>query len=300
MIPLTMNSDTHVSCPLCRKTASVFLRAQDFNRRTTDEVFTYYRCSACLLVFQFPIPSDLDRYYTSDYYATPSSLEKLELEAASESYKIELVKRFAKSGRIMDIGAGYGRFVFLAHKAGYEVDAIEVNRECCEFIARVIGTRAIAHAQPEVALADLESYDVITFWHVVEHLTDPWSALEAAVQKLRIGGSLIIAMPNPQAFQFRVFGQYWAHVDAPRHLQLVPVHLLTHELTSDGRMRFVEVTTSDQGSLDYNYLGWTWSMRNTIRLRGIWRIGGVLARIFGRFEQVGMRGSCYTIVFQKQ
>jgi 2-polyprenyl-3-methyl-5-hydroxy-6-metoxy-1,4-benzoquinol methylase len=229
----------------------------------------------------------------------PASLGQLEVEAAREYYKIEFVKRFVKSGRVLDIGAGYGRFVYLAHKAGYEVDAIEVNSKCGEFISNVIGTRTIVHAQPEVALAGLEPYDVITFWHVIEHLTDPWAALKAAVQKLRRGGWLIVAMPNPESLQFRVFRQYWAHLDAPRHLQLVPAHLLTRELTSDGKMQFVEATTADQGSLDYNYLGWEWSMRNAIQLRGVWRIGRVLARVLGRFEQVGMRGSCYTAVFRR-
>jgi len=251
------------------------------------------------LIFLSPIPTELDKYYPSNYYPVPLSLEQLAVEAALESYKLELLGRFVKSGRVLDFGAGYGRFVYLAHKAGYEVDAIEANRECCEFITSVIGTRAIAHADTEVALADLETYDVITFWHVIEHLTNPWSVLKAAVQKLKIGGWLILAMPNPQSFQFRVFRQYWAHVDAPRHLQLVPVHLLTRQVVGHGTMRLVETTTIDSGSLAYNFLGWTWSMRNIMKMRGVWRIGKILARVFEQFEQTKMHGSCYTAIFKK-
>lgn len=288
-----------MSCPLCGQSDTVFLHARDLNRRTTDDVFTYYRCAACHLIFMFPIPSDLAGCYPAKYHPVPSTLEQLEVEARREIYKIELVKRFVKYGRILDVGAGYGRFVYLAHKGGYKVDAIDVDRTCCEFIARVIGVHAIANADTKAALSGLDLYDVITFWHVVEHLADPWSALKEAVQKLKAGGFLIVAMPNPESLQFRVFRQYWAHLDAPRHLQLVPVHLIIRELTRDGGMQFVEATTSDRGSIDYNYLGWTWSMRNAIRLRGTWRIGGVLARTLGRFEQVGMRGSCYTAIFRK-
>ncbi|MHB1456389.1 MAG: class I SAM-dependent methyltransferase [Armatimonadota bacterium] len=302
MSDLVLASSAHrkAKCPICHGVAQLLFVARDYNRRTTTVGFPYYHCQACELIFLSPIPPQLDRYYPSEYYPVPSSLEQLEGEAALECYKIEFVRRFVKSGRVLDVGAGYGRFVYLAHKADYEIDAIEVNSECCDFITNVVGARAIAHAKPEVALADLEPYDVITFWHVVEHLTDPWLVLKAAVRNLKIGGWLIIAMPNPESIQFQVFKQFWAHVDAPRHLQLVPVHLLTRELTSDGRMRSMEVTTVDQGSLDYNYLGWTWSMRNVMQLRGMWRIGGGLAHIVGRFEKVGMRGSCYTVVYQKQ
>lgn len=295
----TMREDAHRSCPLCGQTAILVLHARDVNRRTTDEVFSYYRCIRCFLVFVSPIPPEPGRYYPSEYYPVPSSLDQLEAEAASERYKVEYVKRFVNSGRLLDIGAGYGRFVYLAHQAGYEVDAIEIDGKCCEFITNVIGTRAMAHPQPDVALAGLEPYDVITAWHVLEHLTDPRAALKAAVQNLRAGGWLIVAMPNPESLQFRVFGHCWAHLDAPRHLQLLPPNLLIHEVTSDGRMRFVEATATDRGSLDYNYLGWTWSMRHALRVRGAWRVGAILARTLARCEQAGMRGSCYTAAFQK-
>jgi len=295
---IAMNRCSIPSCPH-RETGLVFV-ANDYNRRTTPEKFSYYRCRGCGLIFLSPIPSDLDRYYTSEYYALPSSLEMLENEAVSEYYKIELVKRFLKNGRILDVGAGYGRFVCLAHKAGYEVDAIEVDSDCCKFITNIIGTCAIASAQPEIALAELGLYDAITFWHVIEHLPDPWAVLKSAITKLKKGGFLFVAMPNPESFQLRIFRKYWAHVDAPRHLQLVPLDLLVRELIRDGGMQFLEATTTDQGSLDYNYMGWTGSMRNAIRVRGCWRIGLVLARTLGQFEKIGMHGSCYTAIFQKQ
>jgi len=295
-----MLKQTITYCPICNGITALSFIAKDSNRRITQENFRYYSCPNCSLTFLNPIPVDLDRYYSTEYYETPASLEKLEKDAATEFYKIELVKRFTKNGRILDIGAGYGRFVYLAHKEGFEVDAIEVSKECCNFITSVIGINAIEHAQPEVAMTNLEPYDIITFWHVAEHLSDPWIALKTAVQKLKIGGFLIVAMPNPDSFQFRVFKKYWAHLDAPRHLHLVPLHLLVRELTKDGRMKFVESSTVDQGSLNYNYLGWTWSMRNAIRIRGAWRFGRQIARLLLRFEQVGMRGSCYTAVFQKK
>jgi 2-polyprenyl-3-methyl-5-hydroxy-6-metoxy-1,4-benzoquinol methylase len=207
-------------CPACQGVTELAFFTKDYNRRTAKKSFCYYRCKESGLIFLYPVPPDLGRYYPTDYYPLPSSLKQLELEAGHEKYKIELISRFVGSGRVLDIGAGYGRFVYLAHKAGYQVDAIEINSECCEFITTIIGTRAIVHAQPEVALVDLEPYDGITFWHVIEHLADPWSVMKAAVQKLRIGGWLIVAMPNPESLQFRVFRQYRAHVDSAKVIEV--------------------------------------------------------------------------------
>jgi 2-polyprenyl-3-methyl-5-hydroxy-6-metoxy-1,4-benzoquinol methylase len=294
-----METDTDAACPLCGKAATFLLRARDLNRRTTDETFLYYRCAGCSLIFLFPIPPDPARYYVSEYYTPPSSLGQLEIEAASEDYKIEHVGRFSAGGRVLDIGAGYGRFVCLAHKAGYDIDAIEIDGGCCDFITRVIGTRAIAHGRPEVPLAELEPYDVITSWHALEHLADPWSVLRAAVDNLRLGGCLILSTPNTESLQFRLFGRYWAHLDAPRHLQLLPLDLVTREVTHDGRMRRVDVTTIDRGSLAYNELGWAWSVRNVTRVKRTSWLGRGLARALRRYEEAQMRGSCYTAVFRK-
>lgn len=266
-------------------------------------MFTYYRCTACLLVFLFPIPSELDRYYPSEYYPVPSSLEQLEAEAALEYYKIELVKRFVKSGRVLDIGAGYGPFVYLAHKAGYEVDAIEVNSECCEFITKVVGTRAIAHAHPKEALVDLAPYDVITLWHSLEHIPNWGEVLDAVAGKLRPGGICVIAMPNPDAFQFGIFKHHWAHLDAPRHVQLIPVALLNKEMQSLG-FRQMSFTTTDPASIGYNGFGWGMSLKTYFILRpvrfGMYLIGRVLATLLKPIEMTGLRGSCYTVVFRKE
>jgi 2-polyprenyl-3-methyl-5-hydroxy-6-metoxy-1,4-benzoquinol methylase len=295
----TKRPDTDTACPLCGRMATSLLRARDLNRRTTDETFLYHRCPACFLIFLFPIPPEPARFYVSDYYSAPSSLEQLEAEAASEDYKIEHVRRFSAGGRVLDIGAGYGRFVYLAHKAGYHVDAIEVDDGCCDFITRMVGTRAIAHGRPEVPLAELAPYDVITSWHALEHMADPWSVLGAAVNNLKPGGWLILSTPNAESLQFRLFGRYWAHLDAPRHVQLLPLDLVTREVTRDGRMRRVDVTTTDRGSLTYNELGWAWSLRNLTRVKRTWRLGRALARAVHRYEQTRMRGSCYTVVFRK-
>jgi hypothetical protein len=123
--------------------------------------------------------------------------------------------------------------------------------------------------------------------------------MEAAEKHLSPGGWLIVAMPNPESFQLRVFGQFWAHFDAPRHLQLIPFQTLYNKLVLECGMQTIAFTTRDQGSLEYNQLGWTWSMRNCFRIRGASRAGKLLSTLCSWYEQVGKQGSCYTAIFKK-
>lgn len=97
-----------------------------------------------------------------------------------------------------------------------------MNKQCCDFIQNELGIRTIQVNNLVAAFEGLSGYDVITLWQVMEHLPDPWSTLKAAVEKLLPGGILVISAPNPASFQFRVLGRFWTHVDAPRHLTLIP------------------------------------------------------------------------------
>jgi 2-polyprenyl-3-methyl-5-hydroxy-6-metoxy-1,4-benzoquinol methylase len=273
-------------------------RTADYNRRVSREAFRYYRCSACGFLFLQNIPSDLGRYYQSEYYLFPKSIGELAQQAESwESYKLELLRKHVSAGNVLDIGAGAGRFVYLATRAGYQADAVEMDSACRELITSCIpGSRAFEKLE-SVQFRLKETYDAVTMWHVLEHMENPWAMVEMAVQYLKPGGLLVIAMPNPESVQFRVFGKYWAHLDAPRHLQLVPQALLISQLTKRAALGFLEITTTDAGTLYYNGMGWIWSANNFVK--GGWRIGAVLSRVFRQFDRVGLRGSCYTALFRK-
>jgi SAM-dependent methyltransferase len=297
-------------CSNCGEEALPAFRVKDSNRRLTQESFQYYRCTACGLVFLWPIPANLDDYYPADYYSIPSSLAELAAGSMVERYKVEIVQRFVPRGRLLDIGPATGGFAFWAKEAGYDVDTIELDERCCQFLTDVIGVRATHSADVSGSLRAADPYNVITLWHVIEHLPDPWDVLEVAASRLLPSGILIIAAPNPQAAQFRVLRRHWTHVDAPRHLSLIPISLLTNrmkELGLDVRM----VTASDEGGLIWNRFGWQQSLGNLVPLgsgRRITRLprrlmralGDVVARCFSSLEQSGLRGSTYTLVLQKR
>jgi 2-polyprenyl-3-methyl-5-hydroxy-6-metoxy-1,4-benzoquinol methylase len=292
-----------IFCPLCKKESPRLFGTQDYNRRVSRETFYYYRCQSCKLIFLWPIPENLDDYYTKQYYSIPVSLEQLEARSEGERYKIKIVQSFVSSGRLLEIGPAYGSFTLLAKQAGFEVEAIEMDATCCKFLEEVVGVKAINSNDPSEALKTLEKYDVITLWHVIEHLPDPWRVVKMIAEKLLPGGTLVIAAPNPDAFQFHVLGRFWPHVDAPRHLELIPLSLLGEQMQSLG-LSSLWTTTADQGTLGWNTFGWEVFFANISNLRFINRrlrkIGRAIGKVMRPVERMCGRGSAYTAVFRKE
>ena len=280
-----------------------YLETRDLNRGASDVVFRYQRCPDCGLASLVNAPPDLGRYYDAGYHEIPASAAHLERGAAHDSYKIDLVRQFATRGRLVEIGPGWGAFCLLAKRAGFEVEAIERDPRCCEFLQKELGVRAIRSDDPATALAQASTADAIVLWHVVEHLADPWAVLEAAARKLAPGGVLLIATPNPESFQLGLFGRYWTHVDAPRHLHLIPVRLLRSRMARLG-LDAELATTTDPGSIGWNDFGWRFSLANLAPHRALKRplrlAGRILGKVAGLVDNREGRGSAYTAVFRKR
>jgi SAM-dependent methyltransferase len=117
--------------------------------------------------------------------------------------------------RLLDVGAGRGRFVATARAAGYAACGIEPSARGAA-AAAAIGAPV---RRVTIGAADLaaQAYDAITVWHVLEHLDDPGAALERIGGWLRPGGALLVGVPNLASAQARVGGPRWYHLDVPRH-----------------------------------------------------------------------------------
>lgn len=290
------------NCPYCQTESLLYFRSRDYNRRITRETFNHYRCTQCGLIFISPVPVNLSDYYPDTYHFVPESSAYLEADSKHERYKIEIVQRFSGVGRLLEIGPSYGSFTYLAKKAGFEVEAIEMNARCCRFLNDVVGAHAINSDDPIGALQHLEPYDVVALWHAIEHIPDPWAMLDAICVNLKPGGIVVLAAPNPNSFQFHIMGRYWPHVDAPRHLTLIPMELLAQKLQALG-MQSELVTTTDKGSLGWNTFGWEFFFTNLSSNRQTKRVLRLIGRfaslLLGPIERMEGKGSAYTMVFRK-
>ena len=114
--------------------------------------------------------------------------------------------------RILDAGAGRGRFVASARAAGYEASGIEPGRR--DAGGDIDGVERISI---EEARIEPGSLDGVTLWHVLEHLDDPRLALRRIHEWLAPGGGLLVGVPNLNSLQARLGWPRWYHLDAPRH-----------------------------------------------------------------------------------
>jgi SAM-dependent methyltransferase len=290
------------SCPYCDRDSDLYFRSRDYNRSITNEIFDHYRCPNCRLIFISPIPTNLGDYYPRSYYSIARTIEGLESESAFDQYKVEIVQRFAPPGRLLEIGPGCGGFAYRAKKAGFETEAIEMDARCSAFLNDVVGVPTVHSSDTPIALKTLGSFDVVALWHVIEHLSDLWSTLDAIVEKIKPRGLLVLAAPNPGAFQFKILRRYWPHVDAPRHVMLIPPQLLIDKMNRIG-MKLELMTTADPGGRTWNVFGWEyffshfWRHGRTNKI--LKKFGRGLAKLLRPIECSEGRGCAYTMVFRK-
>jgi SAM-dependent methyltransferase len=288
------------ACPACGSPGDVSFRARDWNRRASEQDFVYARCQACGLRYLESIPNDLSTYYLDDYHSIPRLRQDLDAQAAHEQFKLDLVREYVPNGRLLEIGPSFGAFAAIAQASGFEIHAVEPDSACRAFLVDALGIRALPSTL-SLSAADPGSYDVIALWQVFEHMPDAWEFLQIAAKLLRPGGVIVIATPNPESMQARIWGRRWAHVDAPRHVILVPPATLIERAERYG-LHPVLLTFTDAGSLGWNTFGWGTSLANQASSRRARRLlefmGRALALVLRPIERTGSRGSCYTLVLK--
>lgn len=215
----------HETCPLCASAAIEKERSVK-DHSITKEVFDLYRCNACDFLFTQdpPAPEEASRYYKGEEYISHSDsqeglVNKLYHKARDFmlGQKYQLVKRASKGKRMLDYGTGTGYFTDFMQRKGYAVEGLEIDPEARAYGSQKFG---ITVHPPEALFKTLkaDSYDVITLWHVLEHLYDPKNYLDRFHELLGEAGKLIIAVPNHVSQDARAYGADWAAYDVPRHL----------------------------------------------------------------------------------
>lgn len=289
-------------CPLCGGKTDALFTGTDENHRISQTPFLYLKCLECQGIFLDKPPTDLGRYYQDEYYAIPS-LEQLQKVADKDRNKIETVLRFVTGGRLLEVGPAFGVFAWQAKQAGFAVDVIEMDARCCEYLQGTLGVNVTQSDDPPAAMQILPQHEVIAIWHVLEHLPDPVAFLKVAATNLKSGGVLLIAMPNPDAWQFTIMGRRWPHLDAPRHLTLIPQAWLTRQAAEMG-LEQVYLTTDDSDARSWNRFGWQRLLMNRFvgkfTQRVMFVLGYAMSLIMAPFDRKDFSGSAYTIAFKKK
>lgn len=168
-----------------------------------------------------PEPENLSRYYESEDYISHtdgkrSFFEKVYhfVKQKALKDKIEIINKYTHhKGSLIDIGAGTGDFLIKAKKEGWDIDGVEPNDKAVRFASE----KGILLKKDITKLKD-NSADVITMWHVLEHVSDIEQYIKEIRRILKKDGVIIVAVPNFKSYDAHYYGKYWAAYDVPRHL----------------------------------------------------------------------------------
>lgn len=166
-----------------------------------------------------PSPEELSEYYdSSDYISHTDSRRSLtdklyqQVKKWMFSYKFNVLQKHKNKGKILDIGAGTGDFLEEAKKRNWKITGVEPNSAARE-LAKYKGVKL------ESELSEISGlYDVITLWHVLEHVYDLKEYIRFLKAHLAENGVLLIAVPNFKSWDARKYKAEWAANDVPRHL----------------------------------------------------------------------------------
>jgi SAM-dependent methyltransferase len=216
-------------CPACDSgSARLLFTAGDRRWATTNRLFQIVECCDCRLIrlSPQPEPSELRNYYPPDYWRPPENSlgdwlkQKYRRLVLSDCvHFVERALREAEErGLILDAGCGDGFLLsVLAARGRGPVVGIDFSLDAATSAWRDRQVPAICGTLSSAPFAD-GSCSVITMFHVLQHLYNPVSYLDAAHRLLAPDGRLIVQVPNAACWQFLLFGDKWQGIDVPRQL----------------------------------------------------------------------------------
>jgi ubiquinone/menaquinone biosynthesis C-methylase UbiE/transcription elongation factor Elf1 len=211
-------------CPICNH--SEFEKHIDcVDYTVSNETFTIVKCKSCGFHFTNPVPieSEIGNYYKSDSYVSHSATKKgliFKIYHLVRSYtlkqKVKLITTLSKGKNHLDIGAATGHFLNASTKAGFNSIGLEPDKDARQFAQSTFNV----NIKPLEHLYEIKenAVDVITMWHVLEHVYNLRKDLDQITKILKDDGVMIVAVPNMGCYDAKKYKEYWAGYDVPIHL----------------------------------------------------------------------------------
>jgi len=218
----------YVKCNLCGfDDAKFIVRARCRITNRGKKFFKIAKCRRCGFVYLNPRPEkeEIKKYYPPWYHSRPQAtvtdVTKTKLwgipwrEAMKN--KAEPILRYKKKGRILDIGCGDGSLLKFLKESGWQTYGVEFQDSSSLYARDILGLNVFPGRFDEANYPE-NSFDVITLFHVLEHLPNPSGTLKKARLLLRKDGFLFIEVPNFHSFEAKIFRSRWVGISAPLHL----------------------------------------------------------------------------------
>lgn len=220
-----------------------YLKVKDYT--VSGETFALQQMEQYDMLKTVPKPNleDLPKYYESGDYISHSDKKAGLLSMIYQfvrnftlKNKVKIIEVFQpQKGFLLDIGAGTGHFLDLANKKGWKVTGIEPNEG-----AKNVALKKNIDFADQIESLENNSFDVITMWHVLEHVPNLEEQISQLKRVLKPNGTLLIAVPNFNSFDAKYYKQYWAGFDVPRHLWHFSKRAI-HQLFEPQKMKVVKI-----------------------------------------------------------
>lgn len=216
--------DSLNQCPLCDST-EITPSKEVIDYAVTKETFTIWECASCSLLFTNPRPkaADIGPYYDfDDYYShTDESrgvianiYQKVKTYSIRQKIK-QLDSLILQKGSLLDYGCGTGELIHQAQNHGWQVKGVEPNTKARNIASSKLPGQ-IVESTDFLDISD--QFDIITLYHVLEHIHTLNKTVAQLLSKLKPNGFMLIAVPNPISPDSQAYDNHWAGWDVPRHL----------------------------------------------------------------------------------
>ena len=206
------------------KDKSIFLKVKDHS--VSGESFQLIKNETYGFLETFPQPEEqkLSEYYKTENYISHTDSKRNLLEKAyhvvrniSLKRKLKLVNSFeSEEKKILDVGCGTGDFLKVAQLNNWQVSGIEPNEQARQIANQK--TNNVVFEAEQLSNFEKHSFDVISLWHVLEHLPKLHEHISILKNLLKVNGTLLIAVPNHASYDAKYYEDFWAAYDVPRHL----------------------------------------------------------------------------------
>ncbi len=211
-----------VSSPVFETPLEPYLTCIDYTVSKKEFSILIDKETDLLVTSPRPKDEDLGAYYESEDYISHADAKKSlfdKLYQFVRNYtikkKIELLETFNVSEKkVLDLGAGTGDFLLACKKHGWNAAGVEPSRKA----NKIASLKLSSSLEYDIESLRGKQYDVITMWHVLEHVPNLTTYIEQLQQLLAKNGTLVVAVPNHQSYDAKHYGKFWAAYDVPRHL----------------------------------------------------------------------------------
>jgi 2-polyprenyl-3-methyl-5-hydroxy-6-metoxy-1,4-benzoquinol methylase len=179
-----------------------------------------------LETFPKPKEDELAFYYESENYISHTDTRKSIIEKLYQivknytlNSKLKLINSFnTKQKNILDVGCGTGDFLLNCKNNGWDVIGVEPNTKAKSLAENKLNIQTTSKIYEDLSEIKTKKFDVITLWHVLEHVPNLDVYISNLKKILKQHGVLIIAVPNYKSYDATYYKQFWAAYDVPRHL----------------------------------------------------------------------------------